>query len=371
MILLLLPTFVSAQVDLFRPVELTLQASKVDRRWVALEYPAKRGKSRVVDLDTGKPVRIQYDDREGIVRWLVKHVPAGKTKKYVIQMGRDPERYGVVFKEVKGKYISIAGSGGEITRYYFGPPHGGMHDKPFFYPWNVQGVNVARSFPIEDRKGESKDHKHHMSIYHTHGDVNGKDYWHKAPIKHKRVVKRESGLLSARLVVEHAWGTALTERQDVRIYDVGKDALGDWTVTLTANEPVEFGKTKEGGFAIRVTSGLTRKNVKMVDAKGNKGEPAIRKDRAPWVDYSGTVDGKKVGVALMNHPGSFRHPTTWHVRAYGCFSANPFFVVGKHKLAKGESITLRFRLYGHGGNASEGKVAAVYAGYTEAKLTLP
>ena len=100
MILLMLPTFVSAQVDLFRPVEVSLRASKVDRRWVALEYKTKRGNTKVVDLDTAKPVRTQYDDREGIVRWLVKHVPAGKTKKYFIQMGGDPERYGVVFKEL-------------------------------------------------------------------------------------------------------------------------------------------------------------------------------------------------------------------------------------------------------------------------------
>ena len=46
--------------------------------------------------------------------------------------------------------------------------------------------------------------------------------------------------------------------------------------------------------------------------------------KASWVDYQGPVDGKKVGIAILNHPSSFRYPTFWHVRTYGLFAANPF-----------------------------------------------
>ena len=45
---------------------------------------------------------------------------------------------------------------------------------------------------------------------------------------------------------------------------------------------------------------------------------------SPWVDYVGPVHGKTVGIAILNHPRSFRYPTTWHVRDYGLFAANPF-----------------------------------------------
>ena len=85
----------------------------------------------------------------------------------------------------------------------------------------------------------------------------------------------------------------------------------DWTITMkAARGPVHFEKTKEGGFSCRVTTGLTNRDggkVIIVDAKGNEGEPAIRKDAASWVDYHGDVDGKVVGVSIMDHPTSFRY----------------------------------------------------------------
>ena len=41
---------------------------------------------------------------------------------------------------------------------------------------------------------------------------------------------------------------------------------------------------------------------------------------SPRVDYVGPGSrGQTVGVAILNHPESFRYPTTWHVRDYGLF----------------------------------------------------
>jgi hypothetical protein len=78
---------------------------------------------------------------------------------------------------------------------------------------------------------------------------------------------------------------------------------------------------------------------------------------------------KKVGISIMNHPGSFRYPSDWHVRAYGLFAANPWILKGENTLAKGESLTLKWRVYVHGGAAAAGKVADVFAGYANAQAT--
>ena len=107
----------------------------------------------------------------------------------------------------------------------------------------------------------------------------------------------------------------------------------------------------------------------IVDAKGDKGEKAVRANGSPWVDYSGTVDQKKVGIAIMNHPASFRYPSDWHVRAYGLFAANPWIIKGENTLAKGESLVLKWRVYVHAGDAAAGKVADVFAGYANAQAS--
>ena len=91
--------------------------------------------------------------------------------------------------------------------------------------------------------------------------------------------------------------------------------------------------------------------------------------RAPWCDYTGPVNGKTVGVTIMDHPESFRHPTYWHVRNYGLMTANPFGLSyfyndksrrGSHMLAPGESIVGIYRYYVHKGDATEANIKERY-----------
>ena len=58
------------------------------------------------------------------------------------------------------------------------------------------------------------------------------------------------------------------------------------------------------------------------NAYGGRGETECFGKRAQWMDYAGPVDGKTVGVAVFDHPSSFRYPTYWHVRNYGLMHAN-------------------------------------------------
>ena len=77
--------------------------------------------------------------------------------------------------------------------------------------------------------------------------------------------------------------------------------------------------------------------------------------RASWVDYSGELNGEKVGVVLFEHPSSFHHPSRWHVRDYGLLAINPFgsnsfdknAPVSKFVLAGGKSLRLRYRIMIH------------------------
>lgn len=114
---------------------------------------------------------------------------------------------------------------------------------------------------------------------------------------------------------------------------------------------------------------------KIVNSDGLVDQAAWGK-RASWVDYYGPVEGQTVGIAMLNHPSSFRYPTYWHVRTYGLFAANPFGLHdflgknakdadGSYTLKAGESLSLRYRLVFHKGSEKEGRIAETWEKYSK------
>ncbi|MGB6045261.1 MAG: PmoA family protein, partial [Pirellulales bacterium] len=185
------------------------------------------------------------------------------------------------------------------------------------------------------------------------------------------------------IVTSNDWigphGRKILEDQRTLRFDTDGDSRWiDFDVTMTANDkPVRFGDTKEGSLGIRVAGTMkveAQPGGQIVNSEGHKDEQAWGK-AAAWVDYHGPVDGKTVGIAILNHPNSFRHPTYWHVRTYGLLAANPFGLndftsgakQGSYTLPAGESITLRYRILLHQGDQVEGKVAEAYAAYAATK----
>ncbi len=166
----------------------------------------------------------------------------------------------------------------------------------------------------------------------------------------------------------------------------GKDLrMIDFDITLTAREKVKFGDTKEGTFAIRLTSGLEeprpdapaapKRTGKMVDSQGRHGEKEIWGKRADWADFSGVVDGENLGIAIFDHPANPRHPTWWHSRSYGLFAANIFgwhdfehdnTKDGSLTLAPGEALRFRYRVVIHPGDSQSANLAKLYRTYASA-----
>src|SRR5262249_29303703 len=142
--------------------------------------------------------------------------------------------------------------------------------------------------------------------------------------------------------------------RDVRIIDF------DFTIEA-ASGPVTFGDTKEGMFGLRVASSMDVKNKqggKITNAEGVTDLKAWGK-ASPWVDYVGPVKGQTVGIAILNHPDSFRFRTTWHVRDYGLFAANPFGWKdfgrpdrGDYTLPAGEMLRFAYRVILHKGDTA-------------------
>jgi hypothetical protein len=246
------------------------------------------------------------------------------------------------------------------------------------------GKPMTRSYPMGEQEGERQDHPHHRSIWFNHGDVNGVSFWDikdKPQIKHREFVKLESKPVPT-IVTRNDWISpdGKKECEDERTLTFGSDGDSRWVdfdVTVKAADgPVTFGDTKEGSFGVRVAGTMkvdAKLGGKILNSEGQTDKDAWAK-RAAWVDYHGPVDGQTVGIAIFNHPSSFRFPTYWHVRTYGLFAANPFGLHdflndkdadGAVTLAAGESFTLRYRILLHTGDEKEGRVAEAYRKYAE------
>src|SRR5687767_3767553 len=85
---------------------------------------------------------------------------------------KGPETAGVRLVEQAGK-VRIEVNGQLLTEYHF---QEGPH--LFFFPLVGPGnAEMTRHYPMATREGEERDHPHHRSLWFSHGDVNGHDFW--------------------------------------------------------------------------------------------------------------------------------------------------------------------------------------------------
>jgi len=303
----------------------------------------------------------------------------------------------VTFQKGDGR-IEVSVDGKPFTTFYYGPDT----PKPYLHPLRAaDGTIVTRLYPMETVEGEPHDHPHHRGLWFTHGDVNGLDFWanegkSEGPMKPgkitlRKVEKVEDASGAIRAVFE--WKTPdgkvlLTEDRTMVFGGDANRRTVDFDVTFQAvSEAVKFGDTKEGTFAIRLAAPLEEphprtkgpeRTGKIVNAEGKTGEKETWGKRSAWVDYSGKLNGKPVGIAIFDHPSNPKHPTYWHVRSYGLFAANIFgerdFYDDKTKdgsvtLDPGKPMRFRYRVVIHPGDTQAAGIAELFKEYAKAVMT--
>jgi hypothetical protein len=288
-----------------------------------------------------------------------------------------------------------------VSRYH----NGADVAKPYFWPVNGPGgVPLTRAWPMEPAPpGGSKDHPHQKSMWFCHGDVipegleihdrikgiEGVDFWSEAK-GHGRIVCTRVGEPKmegnhGQIATHNEWRTAdgtkvLDEDRTIHLYDLGDARLFVLDIDVHASVyPITFGDTKEGSMGIRINDAIRAEKGagRIENAEGKTGEKQCWGYVSAWCDYSGPIDGKVVGLAILADPSN-RYPSCWHSRGYGLMAANPFgraksgFPAMKGrtdlvKLARGEDLKLRYGVLLHSGDAAEGKVAERYRLFAKGK----
>ena len=254
------------------------------------------------------------------------------------------------------------------------------------------GKPVTRGYPFTPpEKSGTNDHPHHQSLWMTHGEVNGIDFWgtnrndgkgDAGPrIAHREFVKVANEGGTAEIVTRNDWMNGeqrVCEDERTMIFGSAPDGSRwiDFTIAIKASDgDVTFGDTKEGSFAVRVADSMrvdAKSGGRIVNSEGQTNEEAWGLP-ARWVDYTGPIDGETVGIALLSHPRSFRPTPRWHVRTYGLFAANPFgqkdfphpeaAKQGAVAIKKGDTLTLKYRMWLHGGATNVEKIEEVFREY--------
>jgi hypothetical protein len=287
---------------------------------------------------------------------------------------------GATFEATPSKQGAVVRVDGELFAEYVTR----SGNKPIVWPiLGPTGKPMTRAYPMANAPKETRDHPHHRSLWFTHGEVGGVNFWAEdrksGTIVHRKFTELRGGA-TAVVATENDWmgpdGKKVLEDQRRLTFGVeGSDRWIDFDITLVAGEgPVKFGDTKEGMFAVRVAESMkvdAKLGGKLVNSAGQINDAAWGRP-ADWVDYVGPVDGKTLGIAIFNHPSSFRAPTYWHVRTYGLFAANPFGLHdfpggekrdGSYTIEQGKSIAFFYRVLLHSGNTPQAGVAEAYARY--------
>ena len=297
----------------------------------------------------------------------------------------------------EGDRIDVAIDGQPFTSFFFGPEA----TKPYLHPLRAaDGTTVTRSYPMEQVAGEQTDHAHHRGAWFSHGDVNGVDFWaneveqrgsgSKGMIVLDAIKAIESGAEKGRIEAAFAWQNQdgqrlLTEHRTMTFFRSGDHNLVEFDLALSAAaQSVKLGDTKEGTFAVRMATELEEQHMrargvprtgKIANADGAETEAKAWGKRSRWVDYSGSIGGKPMGVAIFDHPANPKHPTYWHVRGYGLFAANAF---GEHDfhadpsrdgsitLAKGEILRFRYRIVIHPGRSADADLNRAFQAWAAA-----
>lgn len=339
-----------------------------------------------VTVRTGKtvvPAQVRPQGNSLVVTWIVHDLAKGAKRTYEVQFSEKARSVGVprvrVSRTAANADIMI---GDELFARYdtvTGP------NKPFFFPVFAPGhKQVVRGLPSAPRPGETTDHPHHQGLWFTHGSVNGEDYWALTQSKTVHAAYRNvtggpvcGGFTAITNWINKAGARVAEDTRDFLVYEMAGARVMDVSIAVRpVGGPLVFGDTKEGTFGIRLPDSMRLRggDGHIVNSEGVT-DGATWGKRASWVDYVGSVDGATVGVAILEHPTSFRHPTHWHVRDYGLFCANPFGIhdfeqgkpagTGDHTVQPGGALKLRYRLIFHAGDTNQARIAERWGDYAD------
>jgi hypothetical protein len=242
------------------------------------------------------------------------------------------------------------------------------------YLWPVNGPLSGKSITTET----SEPYPHHHSLFFGCDRVNGANFW--------QDVNARGQILSQGPKIVEATGERIVitdtclwkqpdkepviedERQITICAPSEKLRFIDFKITITPLVDIEILKTNHSLFSARVVPELSvNSGGTLTNAEGNTREKGTFGIASPWCDYSGTRNDLTEGIAILQNPKNRWYPSKWFTRDYGFFSPTPMYWLegDKLNLAKGEKLTLEYRVVVHAGDSKDANIAGLFSQYQQ------
>ena len=271
---------------------------------------------------------------------------------------------------------SFQREGVEITRYHF---DSGLN-RPFLFP--VIGP-VGRSLTRMGHPHDPESHSHHNSVWISHHDVGGVDFWSdggKGKIRHRRIVKYEDHGERSSITTENEWIADKTKVLLLETRRISVELLknDEWLMVIdmefkAKGKEITLGKTPFGMLGVRMakTIGVNGGGGMIRNSEEAINEKEVFWKRAGWVDYSGAVTNEKSeGITLFDHPDNPNFPSHFHVRNDGWMGASLTFE-GPRKIQPDIPLRLRYGLYVHSDMKAKEAIETKWKQFTELGLLNP
>jgi hypothetical protein len=211
-------------------------------------------------------------------------------------------------------------------------------------------------------------HKHQTGIFVGFLKVNGRDYFHNRGADYFRrrsfdYKSNSQGVYwnSTYELLDKEKEPQLTETQSWHFRDFTKSYLIDFTWMAKAHTDVTFDKYEYGGLFLRMPF-KNQPGARAINSEGQINGKA-EGQKARWVDIGMTVNGRKdaAHIAVLSHA-----EIPWRVDGQLGVGPAPSRA-GAWKLAKGESVTFRYRFKVYTGEFQKDQVEAEWKAFSSIK----
>lgn len=289
-----------------------------------------------------------------------------------------PVRGDYHWQRAEGKSVALLDGDQIVWQFHYAADQ----TKPYFHPVALPGGPTLTELAPAD-------HPWHKALWFSWKYINKVNYWEEDKKTHRpagrtawsnvKVDTRDDH--TATITMDLSYHTpdappVLIEQRVIAISapDQGGVYRMTWTLKFTAKQDALLDRTPRqgpdgkawGGYAglsVRFNNAMTQREC--VTAAGPVNfEGGVRAwPHSIGADYSGQVDGKRVGIAALDHPDNPRAPTPWYlIRSDAMTYMNAALLADDAlPLKAGETLTLNYRVIVHPGRWSADQLKAAHA----------